>query len=70
MAEELSGSSIASRMTFGKVIVRSTLNPLKVMEIAEKVKLSVRSEIEISSVNEVYLKMEQFYVTITGRGMT
>ena len=57
MAEELFGSSIASRMTFGKVIVRSTLNPLKVMEIAEKV-------------NEVYLKMEQFYVTITGRGMT
>jgi len=70
MAEELFRSSIASRMTFGKVIVQSILNPLKVMEIAEKVKLSVRSEIEISSVNEVYLKMEQFYVTITGRGMT
>jgi len=70
MAEELFRSSIASLMTFGKVIVQSILNPLKVMEIAEKVKLSVRSEIEISSVNEVYLKMEQFYVTITGRGMT
>lgn len=42
----------------------------RVIEIAKRVKPSERGEIEISSVNEAYLQMDQLYVTVMGRGVT
>ena len=42
----------------------------EVIEIAKSVKPSSRGEIEITSINEEYLKRGKLYVSLMGRGMT
>lgn len=41
-----------------------------VVEIAKNVKPSARGEIEISSINEEYMKRNQLHVTLMGRGVS
>ena len=40
-----------------------------VVEVAKRIKPSLRGEIEITSVNEYYLRQNKLYVTLMGRGM-
>ena len=42
----------------------------KVVKIAKKIKPSIRGEIEITAINNVYLKNKELYVATMGRGMT
>lgn len=42
----------------------------QVVEIAKRVKPSKRGEIEISSINEEYMKCDQLHVTLMGRGVS
>lgn len=42
----------------------------KVVGIAKNIKPSIRGEIEITAVNNVYLKNNELFVTTMGRGMT
>ena len=41
-----------------------------VVSIAKSIKPSLRGEIEITSINNEYLKLNKLYVTLMGRGMT